>query len=284
MSHSTGSNVVFLQNALKNLEERYKKLQSRTDSLQTENERLVASRTELVNEVERLQDQQIRLRERNLRLTQEFHAKQQECSLLAEKLTMFARGRVGNYRENTEISKSNSSELKENQESSKDSVVTVELHGSVITSPSTLKILEAASRTYSEPNLSIIQRELDLVRKGLWSPAFENAKLAAVEECCSKSHTTHSRNPSPVDCQFPDKLKANLKPLEAVGPDLSNLSDKTDLSSLDPVDRLNNCVLVSNMILNNLKGQNSRLLKVQQILKMAAGKCFTLVFLCVNIL
>lgn len=155
---ASNNNVVFLQNALKNLEDNHKKLQKRSESLQSENERLVTSRAELMQEVERLQEQQIRLRERNLRLTQEFHSKQQECSLLAEKLTSFARGRVGNQRPELDSFKSSLTEVKE--EGSSDSLITVELYGG---SPSKSKVLDASNRTLSEPNLSVNLNVIKLI-------------------------------------------------------------------------------------------------------------------------
>lgn len=269
MSHSNSSNVAFLQAALKNLEERYKKLQNRNDSLQLENERLVASRTELVNEVERLQDQQIRLRERNLRLTQEFHSKQQECSLLAEKLTMFARGRVGNYR-GGDSSKSDSNDLKEDTEDSRDSLVTVELYGGDESS-SRPKVLDVASRTYSEPNLSVIQRELDLVRKGLWSPALENPKLAtAVEELSSK---TLIPNQDHHDDEFEEQFSRMMDMEQADLPHLANETDQVSFADdADPVDNVKIVTQASVMICNKVKSQNLRLHRIHQILKMAAGK------------
>ena len=159
---NSNNNVAFLQNALKNLEDRYKKLQNRSESLQSENERLVTSRSELMQEVERLQEQQIRLRERNLRLTQEFHSNQQECSLLAEKLTSFARGRVGNPRSELDSFKSSLTEVKEDLEGSSDSLVTVELYGG---STSKSKVLDASNRTLSEPNLSVNLNVINIRKK-----------------------------------------------------------------------------------------------------------------------
>lgn len=267
MTQSNSNNVVYLQTALRNLEERYKKLQNRVESLQVENERLVTSRTELVVEVERLQDQQIRLRERNLRLTQEFHSKQQECSLLAEKLTMFARGRVGNaYRTDSESFKSDLTEVKEDLEGSHDSLVTVELHGSADSRP---KTLDVTSRTYSEPNLSAIQRELDMVRKGLWSPALENGKGVIVEELSSKILHSLKRGQGELEEQCSRMMEIQQNSMEAVQ-ELSILSDETD--GTDPLDHVQHCTQAALALQEKLQGQNIKLRHLHQILKITSGK------------
>ncbi len=274
MSQANSNSVAYLQTALRNLEDRYKKLQNRVENLQAENERLVTSRTELVVEVERLQDQQIRLRERNLRLTQEFHSKQQECSLLAEKLTMFARGRVGNYKVDSESFKSDLTEVKEDLEGSRDSLVTVELHGSSDTRP---KVLDVTSRTYSEPNLSVIQRELDLVRKGLWSPALENGKGTTVEELSSKILLSLKRGQGEMEEQYSRMIEIQQNSLEAVQ-ELSNLPEESDEISLsvdaDPLEYVQHCTRSAIALQDKLQNQNLKLRQLHQLLKMTPGETF----------
>ncbi|KAI9554024.1 hypothetical protein GHT06_019296 [Daphnia sinensis] len=267
MTQSNSNNVVYLQTALRNLEERYKKLQNRVESLQVENERLVTSRTELVVEVERLQDQQIRLRERNLRLTQEFHSKQQECSLLAEKLTIFARGRVGNntFKTDSESFKSDLTEVKEDLEGSNDSLVTVELHGGSDTRP---KTLDVTSRTYSEPNLSAIQRELDLVRKGLWSPALENAKGTVVEELSSKLLLSLKKGQGELEEQCSRMMEFQRNSMEAVQ-GLSILSDEND--ETDPMEYVQQCTQSALALKEKLQNENLKLRHLHQILRMNAA-------------
>ncbi|XP_057374893.1 uncharacterized protein LOC130695842 [Daphnia carinata] len=265
MTQSNSNNVVYLQTTLRNLEERYKKLQNRVESLQVENERLVTSRTELVVEVERLQDQQIRLRERNLRLTQEFHSKQQECSLLAEKLTMFARGRVGNYKVDSESFKSDLTELKEDLEGSRDSLVTVELHGNSDTRP---KVLDVTSRTYSEPNLSVIQRELDLVRKGLWSPALENTKGTVVEDLSSKLLLSLKKGQGELEEQCSRMMEFQRNSMEAVQ-GLSILSDEND--ETDPMEYVQQCTQSALALKEKLQNENFKLRHLHQILRMNAA-------------
>lgn len=273
MTQSNSNNVVYLQTALRNLEERYKKLQNRVESLQMENERLVTSRTELVVEVERLQDQQIRLRERNLRLTQEFHSKQQECSLLAEKLTIFARGRVGNaYKTDSESFKSDLTEVKEDLEGSHDSLVTVELYGGSDTRP---KTLDVTSRTYSEPNLSAIQRELDLVRKGLWSPALENAKGTVVEELSSKILLSLKKGQGELEEQCSRMMEFQRNSMEAVQ-GLSILSDEND--ETDPMEYVQQCTQTALTLKEKLQNENLKLRHLHQILRMNAGKIKMLLF------
>jgi hypothetical protein len=271
MSQSNSNNVTYLQTALRNLEERYKKLQNRVESLQVENERLVTSRTELVVEVERLQDQQIRLRERNLRLTQEFHSKQQECSLLAEKLTMFARGRVGNaYRTDSESFKSDLTEVKEDLEGSNDSLITVELHGCADARP---KTLDVTSRTYSEPNLSAIQKELDMVRKGLWSP-LESGKNTMVEELSSKILFSLKKGQGELEEQCSRMMEIRQNSLEAVQ-ELSTLSDETD----DPLNYVQHCTQTALALQDKLQGQNLKLRHLHQILKTSSGKEMLIIYL-----
>lgn len=270
MSQSNSNSVAYLQTALRNLEDRYKKLQTRVESLQADNERLVTSRTELVVEVERLQDQQIRLRERNLRLTQEFHSKQQECSLLAEKLTMFARGRVSNYRTEPESLKSDLTEVKEDMEGSHDSLVTVELHGGADSRP---KILDVTSRTYSEPNLSVIQRELDLVRKGLWSPALENGKGVAVEELSSKILSSFKKGE--LEEHYSRMIEIQQNSLEAVQ-ELSSLPDeRSDEISLtdenDPVGYVQQCTRSAVALQNKLQAQKLKLRHLYELMKSTPG-------------
>lgn len=274
MSQANSNSVAYLQTALRNLEDRYKKLQNRVENLQAENERLVTSRTELVVEVERLQDQQIRLRERNLRLTQEFHSKQQECSLLAEKLTMFARGRVGNFKVDSESFKSDLTEVKEDLEGSRDSLVTVELHGNSDTKP---KVLDVTSRTYSEPNLSVIQRELDLVRKGLWSPALENGKGTTVEELSSKILLSLKRGQGEMEEQYSRMIEIQQNSLEAVQ-ELSNLPEESDEISLsddaDPLEYVQHCTRSAIALQDKLQNQNHKLRQLHQLLKMTPGETF----------
>lgn len=258
MSQSNSNSVAYLQTALRNLEDRYKKLQIRVESLQAENERLVSSRTELVIEVERLQDQQIRLRERNLRLTQEFHSKQQECSLLAEKLTMFARGRVGNFRTDSESLKSDVREIKEDVEGLHDSLMTVELHGE----DSRPKVLDVTSRTYSEPNLSVIQRELDLVRKGLWSPALENVKSVTGEELSSKILSNVKLDQNEVEDSSMDHIQHQ---------ELASLLEESDEVSFskdtNPLGYVQYCTLAAIAFQDKLQTQNLKLRQLHQFLK-----------------
>ena len=271
MSQSNINSVAYLQTALRNLEDRYKKLQNRVESLQAENERLVTSRTELVIEVERLQDQQIRLRERNLRLTQEFHSKQQECSLLAEKLTMFARGRVGNYKVDSESFKSDLTEVKEDLEGSRDSLVTVELHGGADSRP---KVLDVTSRTYSEPNLSVIQRELDLVRKGLWSPALENGKNPTIEELSSKILLSLKKGQGELEEQYSRMVEIQQNSSMDVQ-ELSHLPEESVEISLsddaDPLDYVQHCTRSAIALQDKLQSQNLKLRRLHQLLKMTPG-------------
>ena len=107
-------------------------------------------------EVERLQDHQIRLRESNLRLTQEYHSKQQKWSLLAEKLTVFARGRVGTTKSGNDNLKFGLKEVKEDVEGSYESVDIVEFQGLPVSRPN---VLNVGKRTLSEPYRSVIQYE-----------------------------------------------------------------------------------------------------------------------------
>lgn len=271
MNSSNSTNIAFLQNALKNLEDRYKKLQNRTESLQSENERLVSSRTELMVEVERLQDQQIRLRERNLRLTQEFHFKQQECSLLAEKLTLFARGRVATGFPNSGPGsfKSGLTEVQEDVEGSSDSLVTVELHGAAV--PSHSKNLNVTSRTWSEPNLSVIQRELELVRKGLWSPSMENSKgSSTIEDLSSKIISSLKKGQSELEEQFSKMVEIQKNSIVGVE-ELTNLTDvdNGDFSDEDDsVAYIHQFTRTAIALQSKLQMQNQVLRKVHQILKM----------------
>ena len=275
MSSSNSTSIAFQQNSLKNLEDRYKKLQNRTESLQSENERLVSSRTELMVEVERLQDQQIRLRERNLRLTQEFHFKQQECSLLAEKLTLFARGRVATGFPNSGPGsfKSGLTEVQEDVEGSSDSLVTVELHGAA--NPSHSKNLNVTSRTWSEPNLSVIQRELELVRKGLWSPLMENSKgSSTIEELSSKIISSLKKGQSELEEQFSKMVEIQKNSLVGVE-ELTNLTDVADNGDFsdedDSVAYIHQFTRTAIALQSKLQMQNQVLRKVHQVLKMPRG-------------
>lgn len=271
MNQPNANSVAYLQTALRSMEERCKKLQNRVESLQVENERLATSRTELVIEVERLQDQQIRLRERNLRLTQEFHSKQQECSLLAEKLTIFARGRVSNYKTDPESFKSDLTEVKEDCAESRDSLVTVELHGATETRP---KVLDVSSRTYSEPNLSVIQRELDMVRKGLWSPALEGGKGTTVEELSSKILLSLKRGQGELEEKYSRMVEIQQNSLEAVQ-ELRNLQEEPDVilsDETDPLDNVQHCTHAAISLQNKLQSQHLKLRHLYQMLKMIPGK------------
>lgn len=266
-SSALSNNPVHLQNALRNLEDRCQKLQRRTDSLQSENERLLNSRSELLTEVERLQEQQIRLRERNLRLTQEFHSKQQECSLLAEKLTMFARGKMSNVKLDQDGYKVELSGVREDVEptSSTDSLETVELQGGPTQKH---KNLRHGKRTLSEPNLSVIQHELDMVRKGLWSQAIENnGKAATVEELSSKIISNLKRGQSELEAQFTRMVEVQRNSLDAVQ-ELSCFSDDMEFEDeLDPRRSIERCTAGATALQDKLIKQNELLKKLHQVLK-----------------
>lgn len=260
---STPSSALYLQSALRSLEDRYQKLQRRTDSLQNENERLVTSRSELMAEVERLQDQQIRLRERNLRLTQEYHSKQQECSLLAEKLTMYARGRVSS----SQIRKSDLKELKEDVEGSFESLETIELQGVSVTKP---KVLNTPKRALSEPNLSIIQHELEMVRKGLWSPAIENGKDIAGGELSSQIILSLKKSQSELEEQYSRMVEIEQKSIDEVNK-LSNipgvLEDNIDIDDAEPLYNLQKSTQTAVELHSKLQSQNLLLKKLHNTLK-----------------
>lgn len=278
--NQNSNNVAYLQSALRSLEDRYKKLQLRTESLQSENERLVASRTELMVEVERLQDQHIRLRERNLRLTQEFHSKQQECSLLAEKLTMFARGRVsGNSNTGSGSSsfKSGLTQVQEDTEGSSDSLVTVALHGGMVSHPHTA--LTVSNRTWSEPNLSVIQRELEMVRKGLWSPTTVENQGSTSEEVLSKIMPGFKKSQSELEQQFSRMIEdqphllldgAEEKRLAGIPPGSHTVFN----NEVDSVTYVHHCTRSAVALHDKLTNQNQVLRKLQQLLKMPRGKVY----------
>lgn len=276
MNSPNSNNVAYLQSALRNLEDRYKKLQNRADSLQNENERLVASRTELMLEVERLQDQQIRLRERNLRLTQEFHSKQQECSLLAEKLTLFARGRVPGFPNTSGSSSSFKSsglvEVEEDADASS-SLMTVELHGGCMSRPSTA--LNVSSRTWSEPNLLAIQKELELVRKGLWSPAIENGKSeSTVEELSSKIISSLKKGQTELEEQISKMV--GIQQISLGTEDFSSspkdvTEDAIFIDEVDSITYIQHCTRSTVALHDKLRAQNQTLRKLHKILKTPRG-------------
>lgn len=263
---STPSSALYLQSALRSLEDRYQKLQRRTDSLQNENERLVTSRSELMAEVERLQDQQIRLRERNLRLTQEYHSKQQECSLLAEKLTMFARGRVNS----SQIRKPDLKEVKEDIEGSYESLETIELQGSSVTKP---KVLNATKRALSEPNLSIIQHELEMVRKGLWSPAKEIIKDTTSGELSSQIILNLKKSQSELEEQYSRMVEIQQKSIDEVNKlsSIGELEDNVYIEDAEPLYNLQKSTQTAVELHNKLQNQNLLLKKIYNTLKVQQG-------------
>lgn len=264
---STPNSALYLQSALRSLEDRYQKLQRRTDSLQNENERLVTSRSELMAEVERLQDQQIRLRERNLRLTQEYHSKQQECSLLAEKLTMFARGRVSS----SQIRKPELKEVKEDIEGSSESLETIELQGASASIP---KVLNVTKRASSEPNLSIIQHELEMVRKGLWPPGRENGKDVAGGELSSQIILSLKKSQSELEEQYSRMVEIQQKSIDEVNK-LSNLpgvlEDNVYVEDAEPLYNLQKSTQTAVELHNKLHSQNLVLKKLYDALKTQQG-------------
>ena len=264
---STPNSALYLQSALRSLEDRYQKLQRRTDSLQNENERLVTSRSELMAEVERLQDQQIRLRERNLRLTQEYHSKQQECSLLAEKLTMFARGRVSS----SQIRKPELKEVKEDIEGSSESLEIIELQGASASIP---KVLNVTKRASSEPNLSIIQHELEMVRKGLWPPGRENGKDVAGGELSSQIILSLKKSQSELEEQYSRMVEIQQKSIDEVNK-LSHLpgvlEDNVYVEDAEPLYNLQKSTQTAVELHNKLHSQNLVLKKLYDALKTQQG-------------
>ena len=274
MSQAINSNnPVHLQNALRSLEDRCQKLHRKVDSLQSENERLLSSRQELLSEVERLQEQQIRLRERNLRLTQEFHSKQQECSLLAEKLTMYARGRVGNVKDHESSSKTELCELKEDRESSNNSLETAGSPSGL--TPKKSKKLHKAKRTLSEPNLAMnltnLHHELELVRKGLsWK---SDGRKPTVDELSSKIISNLKHGQKELKEQF-SQIEVQRYSLEAVQ-ELSHLSGVTceiDLNEdSDPVQLIHSCTQGAATLQGKLRSQNEMLRRLHQHLKASQG-------------
>ena len=257
MNQVSDSNAIQWQIALRTLEERCLKLTKRADSLQDENERLLTSRSELLAEVERLQEQQIRLREKNLRLNREYHSKQQECSLLAEKLTSFARGRVGNFKLGSDIV-AGLTELREDNEGSADSLETVELQGASVSKQGNF---DHAKRTLSEPNLSVIQCELDKVRKGLWSRTTVESDSYVADNSASKAENV---------------FKPEIQSLD-VGIQRTDQLRNTDYIFADPSDPpifIEACTDNANILYGKLQNQNEILRRLMQSLKINQGNIF----------
>lgn len=206
------------------------------------------------------------MRERNLRLTQEFHSKQQECSLLAEKLTLFARGRVVNPRLEPDSFKSSLTEVKE--EGSFDSLVTVELHGG---STSQSKFLDATSRTLSEPNLSVIQRELELVRGGRYG-----VKNFEEVEDSTQIISDLKKGESELGEQFSRMVeiqKSSLEMLQQISK-IPAIVDENEIVD-DPLNHVQHCTHSAVALHEKLKHQNYILKKLQTIFKTPPGiYCF----------
>jgi len=277
---STPSSTIYLQSALRSLEDRYQKLQLRTDALHNENERLVTSRSELMvevgrlvtsrselmAEVERLRDQQIRLRERNLKLTQEYHSKQKECSLLAENLTLFARGRVGS----SQLRKSDLKEVREDIEGSFESLETIELQGVSVSRP---KVLNVAKRALSEPNLSVIQHELEMVRKGLWSPARENGKDAGAGELSSQIIFSLKKSQSELEEQYSRmvEIQQSMEEVEKISNISGILEDNVYIEDAEPLYNLQKSTQTAVELRNKLQDQNHLLKKLHNALKARQG-------------
>lgn len=244
-----------LQSALRNMEERYKKLQDKASALQVENERLIASRTELASEVERLQDQQIKLRERNLRLTHEYSSKQQECSLLAEKLMLFARGRVTyNKTSGTYVP------IDPTKPEDKGKVNFVAFDGPS-DQDSYIKSLTASSRTLSEPNLMILQNELDSVRKGLWSPVVGSNQSSTVGELSS---TTSKRSEVEVGLIDSYSTRPDLQKMKSQGNSQAKQAGKPHCSLC--------CSKLAGDVREKLLFQNQKLKKLLALVQSSVGK------------
>ena len=189
-------------------------------------------------------------------------------SLLAEKLTMFARGRTGTVKHDDSF-KIELSEVKEDNEGSADSLETVELQGG---SGDRLKVLHHPKRTLSEPNLSVIQHELDMVRKKLWT---ENDKGATVEELSSKIISNLKRGKNELEEQFSKMVEIQRNSLDAVQ-ELSHFSDTISLNTdfegdTDPVHLIEHCTLGATALYSKLQKQNKNLRKMHQILKAPPG-------------
>lgn len=269
MASANTNNVLQLQSALRNMEERYKKLQDKASSLQLENERLIASRTELVTEIERLQDQQIKLRERNLRLTHEYSSKQQECSLLAEKLMLFARGRVAYNKSSGTYVTVDPTKALETQDRSRANAVPFDGHSD---QDSYIKSLTASSRTLSEPNLVILQNELDVVRKGLWSPVVGSNQSSTVGELSSSMLSGLKKGD--IECELTKMASDSSRPkselLKNQAKNQTN-SQPPDKQANKPFDSLC-CSKLAGDVREKILFQNQKLKKLLAMVQSTVGK------------
>ena len=174
--------------------------------------------------------------------------------------------------------------VKEDVEGSSESIEIVEFQGPTVSRPN---VLNVGKRTLSEPNLSVIQHELELVRKGLWSPAVENNKDITVEQLSSHIISNLKKSQSELEEQFSRMIEIHQNSLEEVE-EMSNIpgvdEEITYMDDSDPLYNIQKSTQTAVKLQEKLKNQNLLLKMLQNSLKNYQGifKIYLFIFCEIN--